>query len=444
MSFLTPYVFGLVTSRRLQYWQRALAERRRKKAQKPHTVTVYLRINDPYSYILLQVLESLSKRYDIEYDFRTVLRLQKDMYPAPTLWESNAFADSGFLAKKYGLEFPDSPPAHAPELALSATAQLLHSELQNGYLSRAAEIFKAYWQDQSDTLNTLIDKRISANLECYQHHLLANETLLKDNGHYLSAMLKYGENPGGEWYWGLSRLEYLEQRLTALGALKNSDIGAISTRASSAANETNITPLSKGDNHEPITMYWSARSPYSYIGLVRARELAQRYGIPLVIKPVLPMVMRRMQVPRQKGMYIIRDTKREAEKYGIPFGFSADPLGSAVERCYALVNYANSNHIGNEFLDVFARSVWAEGIDAATDSGMKKIVEASGLNWSTAKPLLGSEDWRDWAQENLLDMYDKGLWGVPSFSYGGLSIFGQDRLDRLEQEIINTHATSKT
>jgi 2-hydroxychromene-2-carboxylate isomerase len=434
MSRLTPYVFSLVTSQGLLKWQRRLAEFRRSKAAKPHLVTVYLRINDPHSYLLLQTLTAMAARYDIEFDFRTVLRLQENMYPAPGLWETNAFADCGYLANVHGLDFPRSPPNSTPELVLSTTAQLLHLELQGDYLTHALAIFKTYWQDQDDTLNSLIDSRIANNVECYQHHLLANETLLKNKGHYLSAMLHYGERPGGEWYWGLSRIEYLEQRLTMLGAVKNATTEPISARPA-IASET--VGSSVKHSRAAIITYWSARSPYSYIGLVRARELAAHHGVPLIIKPVLPMVMRRMQVPQQKGMYIIRDTKREAEKYHIKFGFSADPLGAAVERCYALFDYATDNKLGNEFLETFARSVWAEGIDAATDTGMKKIVEATGLNWSLAKPLLSNENWRSWAQENLLDMYDNGLWGVPSFRYQQIAVFGQDRLDRLEQAIID-------
>lgn len=436
MSRLTPYVFSLVTSQRLLRWQRKLAEFRRSKAGKPHLVTVYLRISDPHSYILLQVLKALSTRYDIAFDFRTVLRLQENMYPAPGLWEQNAFADSAYLANIYGLDFPSAPPITTPELAHSATAQLLHCELQGDYLDKASAILETYWQDQGDALNSLIDARIANNVECYQHHLLANETMLQNKGHYLSAMLHYGEKPGSEWYWGLSRLEYLEQRLTTLGAVKNATVDPISARTPTPVEPEPATNT-RAASASPIINYWSARSPYSYIGLIRARELAARHGVALVIKPVLPMVMRRMQVPQQKGMYIIRDTKREAEKHNIKFGFSADPLGAAVERCYALFEHASENNLGNEFLETFARSVWAEGIDAATDEGMKTIVETTGLNWSLAKPLLNNEDWRGWAQENLLDMYDNGLWGVPSFRYQQIAVFGQDRLDRLEQAIID-------
>jgi 2-hydroxychromene-2-carboxylate isomerase len=439
MSFLAPYVLNLICSEGLQNWQRRLGEWRRKKSDKPHTVTVFLRINDPYSYILLQVLERLSQRYNIEFDFRTILQLQEDMYPAPALWEKNAFADSAYLANIYSLDFPRSGPVSTVERNQSATAQLLHAELQGDYLQRALAIFTAYWADNIELLDTLIDPRIARNTECYRHHLLANESLLKSKGHYLTAMLHYGEKPGGEWYWGLSRLEFLEQRLAAIDAIKNHDIATIS-QAPPVRNDALSGTNTSGT---PIIIYWSARSPYSYLGLVRARELSEHYGLDLIVKPVLPMVMRRMQVPQTKGMYIFKDTKREAKKYGIDFGLSADPLGAGVERCYALFDYAVSLGQGNLYLETFARSVWAEGIDAASDSGMKKIVTAAGLDWSIAKPLLQDDKWRDWAQENLLDMYDNGLWGVPSFRYGQLCTFGQDRLDRLEQAIIEERTGHK-
>ena len=99
-------------------------------------------------------------------------------------------------------------------------------------------------------------------------------------------------------------------------------------------------------------------------------------------------------------------------------------------RVYAAMVRAMDRSVGR-IMD----SLEEEGIDAASDSGMKKIVTAAGLDWSIAKPLLQNDHWREWAQENLLDMYDNGLWGVPSFRYGQLCTFGQDRLDRLEQAI---------
>ena len=189
----------------------------------------------------------------------------------------------------------------------------------------------------------------------------------------------------------------------------------------------------------PIVLYWSLRSPYSYLALVRAQQLAEHYQLPLEVKPVLPMVMRRMQVPKTKGFYILADTKREADKYAIKFGYAADPLGAGVERCYALYDYAQSQGLGVAFLDSCASGVWAEGIPADTDGGLRKLVERAGLDWHQARPLLSNDAWRIWAQNNLAELYGHNLWGVPSLVYGDTKVFGQDRLDRIEQAIIADH-----
>ena len=149
------------------------------------------------------------------------------------------------------------------------------------------------------------------------------------------------------------------------------------------------------------------------------------------------MIMRRMQVPKTKGRYILHDVKREADKYGIEFGFVADPLGRGVERCYALYEFAQAAGKGNEFLESYARGVWSEGIRSDTDEGLQLLVERVGLDWYRARALLSDDSWRIWVQQNLAEMYGKDLWGVPSFTYGEVRVFGQDRLDCIERAIVS-------
>jgi 2-hydroxychromene-2-carboxylate isomerase len=161
---------------------------------------------------------------------------------------------------------------------------------------------------------------------------------------------------------------------------------------------------------QPLILYWSARDPYSYIGSERAVKLAKHYQIPLEIKPVLPMMMRHMNVPKAKVMYIFLDTKREANKLGIDYGFVADPLGAAVEKCYALIAYARSENKLQAFLLSFARAVNAEGIRTETDTGLERIVTRCGLNWLLAKELLSGESWQIEVQYNLAEMLKLGCW----------------------------------
>lgn len=148
------------------------------------------------------------------------------------------------------------------------------------------------------------------------------------------------------------------------------------------------------------------------------------------------MVMRRMQAPNTKKFYISLDTKREAKQMGIDFGLIADPLGEGVERCYAIFKYAQEQGKGMAFLESYARGVWAEGIRSDTDKGLKKIVERVGLSWQDAQNLIASNSWRTWAQENLAQLYAEDMWGVPSFKYGSLKAFGQDRINCLERAIV--------
>ena len=210
-SPIAPYVVRLLTGPKLQEFRRSRAERQRVRKNKPHLVTVYLRINDPYSYVLLQVLEQFAKRYPVKYDFRTVLNLQQAMYPAPELWEKNAFSDGAYLASLYDLNFPAERPQSTRERDAQLTAQLLHWELQPGYLGNARSLFNAYWQGDSASVNALLDSNVSSHVECYQHHLHANEKLLQTNGHYLSGMLHYGD----EWYWGLDRPKQFQGHIIA-------------------------------------------------------------------------------------------------------------------------------------------------------------------------------------------------------------------------------------
>ncbi len=443
-SPIVPFIAKFIFSDFLLKRKRAKAERTRQHQNKPHQITVYLSINDPYSYLLLQVLTQLEKRFAISYDFRTVLSRQSDMFPAPQLWDKNAFDDGVYLSNLYNLDFPSFKKESSVELDAQITAQLLHWELQPAYLANALSLFAAYWQGDYANIEKLLDTRVSKQVECYQHHLLANEKRLKDNGHYLAAMLNYG----GEWYWGLDRLQYLEQRLNNLNLNrdhKNIQYNLGHNNFCGLLNKEDIdTAQRQGLNDAPIEMYWSLRSPYSYLAIVRMQKLAEHYQVPLIVKPVLPMVMRRMQVPSNKKNYISHDTKRVSREYGIDFGFISDPLGKGVENCYALYEYAKSNDLAVEFLLHYAQAVWSQGVRSDTQKGLKKIVQSVGLNWVQAQQHLQDDSWKVWAQENLAQLYGEGLWGVPSFKYLDTRAFGQDRINLIESEIVKHFTAGKS
>lgn len=262
--------------------------------------------------------------------------------------------------------------------------------------------------------------------------LSENETMLRRLGHYQGSMVWYL----GDWFWGVDRLDHLERSSIRQGLNRHAADTLTFTRTWIAlTRDATALPSGHPAAATSLEVFFSIRSPYSYLGLERAIQLADAWKIPLRLRPVLPMLMRGQSVPDAKKWYIFHDTKREANKLGIPYGFVADPLGPGVERCYALFEYAHSLGREIDYMRTYARAVNAEGIRSETDAGLKLIVERAGLDWHKARTLLDDESWRDWAEGNRQAMYECGLWGVPSFRYGQVSCWGQDRLWVIEEAI---------
>tara|TARA_R110002072_G_scaffold116606_1_gene247178 strand:- start:1147 stop:2229 length:1083 start_codon:yes stop_codon:yes gene_type:complete len=238
------------------------------------------------------------------------------------------------------------------------------------------------------------------------------EDLRQRLGHYSSAAIAFE----GEWYTGVERLHYLEERLGA------------------QAGTCLFEPPQEAESAPPggeIEMFLSLRSPYSYIAMMRITDLAQRWGATLKLRPVLPMVMRGLPVPREKRFYIVRDCKREADRFGLPFGRIVDPVGAGVERGLALVPLAREAGVLPAYLQSFLTGVWSQGLDVTTQGGLQGITARVGLDESSVRAALSNESWRDEMDANRRALFDLGLWGVPSFRVGNQVTWGQDRLWRV-------------
>jgi len=66
---------------------------------------------------------------------------------------------------------------------------------------------------------------------------------------------------------------------------------------------------------------------------------------------------------------------------------------------------------------------------------MQAVTDRAGLEWSGVQAALNDEGWRARAEDNRDALTALGLWGVPSFRIGDLSVWGQDRLWVLARRI---------
>ena len=421
---IPPLVSSILTSHWFKGLRRGFSEIKRSAKGAGHEVIYFHQPDDPYSHLLAQWLPELKARYNV--DLKIVLVGEPDDEAAPErqALEDYARRDAAKIAPYHKLDYADpGQQPSAENLALARRALAASGDL----VSAAADIGAALWRADTAALSgyALVSQQEA-------DAVFDSGTKMRERlGHYLGGVIYYG----GEWYWGVDRLPYLEQRL-AKAQLRHQGFQQLAH-----FQERPSFMAKPASGRLTVEFYPSARSPYSYVAMEETLDLPNHYPVNLVMRPVLPMVMRGLPVPRRKGFYILGDTKREADRIGVAFGKISDPVGAPVRRCYSLFPMANAAGKGGEFLHAFCQLAWAEGVDVGTDEGLKKAVERAGLDWDEAAKVVDNTDWETEIEDNRLQMMASGLWGVPSYRLldaQGKELFscwGRDRIWLLACEI---------
>ena len=420
-SKLRSYLLNALLSPAARNLQRSGSEIRRKITGRSHVVSAFLQLDDPYSYLLAKYLPDLAAQYDVELRVYLSQARGDEFQPAPDLLAEYSTLDAQRVARELGVPFLDKGAAPPVEHRRALLDYLAAGAGNEDFLDEFGQALEAYWRGDNEAAARRSD---TGSTEHGDKVIAESQALQKRLGHYNSAMLHYG----GEWYWGVDRLHYLTARLDELGLAK-SDTG--NARLASIRQAMHVAlpvkPPTTAQQLPPLELFVSFRSPYSYLSLQSVFEIADAFGLELKLRPVLPMVMRGMQVPRSKLLYIAKDTMREANRRDLPYGKIADPVGEGVERCLAVFRYAEAEHKGRDFLLNAGTAIWSEAVDVATDKGMRKVTGRTGLFWPDVIAVMESDEWRGPIEANRESMMASGSWGVPTLRLGDEVFWGQDR-----------------
>lgn len=415
-SLLMPAISQRLLSQQRLQSQRERFERRRRARGEPHVLHYFHQVDDPYSALAASALARLRQRYRIELTPHLVGAPPDAAAPEHAKLAAYGRADAQRLARHWRIDGFEPWAAPAADDCERTACALLGAIEAGRFDSVAAALSAALWSGRRDAV--LPDLPRPADAAALQRHRAESDRLREQWGHYLGAMFFYG----GEWYWGLDRLHHLERRLQALGlAWDGAD-----TLLYPPDHEDIVAPARA--EAPAIDFYVSLRSPYSAIAAPRVLAMAEASGTRVRLCAVLPMVMRGLAVPAAKRRYIVLDAAREARLRGIPFGRINDPLGRPTERGMAVLARAEAEGRGPAWLLSFMRGVWAEGLDAGSDRGLRRITERAGLCWTDAQHALADDGWRAAAETHRRQLDALGLWGVPSFAVGDTAVWGQDRL----------------
>lgn len=445
-TLVTPVVSAHLLSRQRLLRKRERAESRRLTKGLPHEVLYFHQVDDPYSHLASQALQALELRYGLRVSPYLVGPPANAAAPDRARWVAYSRVDAQRLASARGLAFEDHK-AQPPESAVTATSMALLDAKDSGCFSQVAtSLGNALW---SPSFASTVQPASAQQLQRLKLALRQGHRLRARLGHYMGATFYYA----GEWYWGVDRLYHLEKRLQVLGASRR-DAGLphspahLTDQLGVAADTASLLfpPDAEAFPAQPlrgapdIDFYFSLRSPYSAIVAPRVFELARRSGARVRLRYVLPMVMRGLAVPRDKRRYIALDAAREAHERGVLFGRLNDPVGRPTERGLSLMPWAERAGRGEAYVLAFLHGVWALGLDAGSDAGLRRIVEQAGLPWAPARAVLQEDGWaaggwRIAAEAHRQELLALGLWGVPSFRVGEVAVWGQDRLGMVQAAV---------
>ncbi|MEE4199099.1 2-hydroxychromene-2-carboxylate isomerase [Erythrobacter sp.] len=210
-------------------------------------------------------------------------------------------------------------------------------------------------------------------------------------------------------------------------------------------------------------LFFSFRSPYSYLAIGRYREMVREYDLEIKLRAVWPIAIRDPDIlftgnpaaPR----YILMDAYRVAQMRGIPFRWPRpDPIVQDPEmhrvaeeqpyirRLVRLGQAAARRGRGLDFACEVSTLIFSGEVDDwHTGDHLANTAARAGLNLAEldAEAESDAEALDGEIEENQRALEAAGHWGVPTLVFEGEPFFGQDRIDvarwRMEQKGLAKH-----
>lgn len=206
---------------------------------------------------------------------------------------------------------------------------------------------------------------------------------------------------------------------------------------------------------DAIEFYGSLQSPYCYFSLDRLDALKRDLGVDIVMRSVLPGVIRIAdtfvdRTPMEIDYFEI-DVARTSDFLSLPYGkanpspvnwvegagWVAKPEQGRVSHLYNMLFHAHQLSKEYQLHAALMRLIWS-GQTHDWDKAEHLPHCLAGCN--LPEDLIEQSDDLspeaiDYFAANQQAMNDCGHWGVPMFSWRGEPFYGQDRLDQLHWRI---------
>ncbi len=200
-----------------------------------------------------------------------------------------------------------------------------------------------------------------------------------------------------------------------------------------------------------VDLFFSFRSPYSYLALPKTTRMAADYDVTVNLRPVYPLAVR---VPGffkrtnpQFVRYVVLDSSRVAQHENIPFRFPRpDPIVQDmatldvaeqqpyIQRLTRLGAAAQLEGRSLAFTSAISKVLWDGSVAGWNESDhLATAATAAGFDLAAMDAAVAADPdrYERIIAGNEQDHAASGHWGVPTFVFENEPFFGQDRIDLL-------------
>ena len=205
-----------------------------------------------------------------------------------------------------------------------------------------------------------------------------------------------------------------------------------------------------------IDLYFSYRSPYSYLILPRMLKLKEKYDIEINFKVVYPIAIRMPEWFEGKNFFTffffkMIDMRLQAKKLGIPFTskLKPDPIRQNImtgkisshqpyifDICH-LGQMAQMKGVGMEFAFEVSSLIFGGVENWNTDENLSEAAKKVGLDLNQLRESVNvhEEEIIEKIKQNKVDQLNAGHHGVPLTVIGDKHFFGQDQFDKIMETL---------
>ena len=196
----------------------------------------------------------------------------------------------------------------------------------------------------------------------------------------------------------------------------------------------------------PITVFYSVRGSFAYLGQQEIARLAQQYGRPLLHKPMLLSIV----VPETGGIWFTdrhparvrhawEDFQRWAAWRNVPvvpedpknhYGPMELPSGLVVA-AQKSVNAGGKGDLDRLAFEILA-ALWRDDRDIADPAVLDELAGTCGFDGPALREVALGEAAQSEVAANSREAVDLGVIGSPSYLVEGELFYGQDRLHFVE------------